>query len=211
MSLLGARFTNYEVIEDGLRGKRGCHYVRAKCECGEVRVVRAAHLLTGASKSCGCRRAPISRARATTHGMNGTPEYKTWTAIIDRCSNAKAHGFENYGGRGIVICPRWRASFEAFFADMGPRPAGTSIDRIDVNGNYEPGNCRWATQREQQNNRRDSRFIEARGERLTVADWARRLGISVDVIRARAGRLGWDAERALFTPVRSVGGRRMNP
>lgn len=106
-----------------------------------------------------------------------TIEYRAWTSMRSRCFNRNHHKWKNYGGRGITICDRWLKSFESFASDMGQRPGpGYSLDRIDTNGNYEPGNCRWATAREQANNSRSNRVITWNGETLTLTEWARRLG-----------------------------------
>lgn len=121
-----------------------------RCTCGSEVLVLAASLRRG-TKSCGC----LVRDLPTTHGMYGTPTYLSWAAMIARCTRPRHKKWSHYGGRGITICDRWR-DFPNFLADMGERPAGHTLDRIDVDGNYEPGNCRWATPTQQRSNRRDS-------------------------------------------------------
>jgi hypothetical protein len=122
--------------------------------------------------------------------------------MIGRCENPNNRAFANYGGRGISVDPSWRHSFETFLADMGPRPTSKhSLDRIDVNGPYAPANCRWATMRDQQNNRRSNVHIVAFGETLTLAQWSERTGIGEGTIRNRL-RVGWTPERALSQQVR---------
>ncbi len=117
-----------------------------------------------------------------------------------RCTNERNKFFHNYGGRGITVCDRWRDSFENFLADMGPRPSEQhSIDRIDNNGNYEPGNCRWATKKQQLHNLRRNHFMTFNGETLVMAEWARRIGATPQGIIARLNN-GWSDERALGTP-----------
>lgn len=130
-----------------------------QCACGELLSVAATHLRRGAVKSCGCLRRELGierllRSPRRTHGATETVEYETWQRMIQRCTNPNSEVFEYYGGRGITVCERWRKSFENFRADMGLRPEGMSIDRKDVNGNYEPTNCRWATAIEQRLNQR---------------------------------------------------------
>jgi len=122
--------------------------------------------------------------------------YKSWRAMLDRCGNAKHEHYANYGGRGIMVCERWQ-DFEAFLADLGPRPSRAhSLEREDGDGNYEPGNVRWATRTEQARNRRTSRVVEMDGEKLTVAEWAERYGLARQVVVSRLER-GWDLRRAL--------------
>ena len=141
----------------------------------------------------------LKRARSArkTHRMKGSPTHFSWTAMLSRCRNPNRSNFKNYGGRGISVCQRWLI-FENFLADMGLRPEGTEIDRDDVNGNYEPGNCRWATLDVQANNKRDSKKFEYNGECLTLPQWARKLGVSFPKLRARI-RLGWSIAETLST------------
>ena len=139
------------------------------------------------------------RHGATSQGEK-KPEYNSWQMMRQRCLNPKATGYDKYGGRGITICPEWD-TFEQFLADAGERPApGCSLDRINVDGNYEPGNVRWSTQQGQCNNLRKNRFIEYQGRRLTCAEWGRETGISRNVILSRLD-LGWSPERILTEPV----------
>lgn len=131
---------------------------QCRCDCGRMVAIRASNLVSGQTKSCGCRRAAaaIANGRARmTHGMSRSPEFNAWHKMLDRCLNSRSRWFRHYGGRGIRVCDQWRDSFVAFLTDMGRRPdPKLSLDRIDNDGHYEPGNCRWATASEQVKNRR---------------------------------------------------------
>lgn len=127
------------------------------CDCGNTVTVISLNLMSGASKSCGCLRID----RITNHGKTSSPEYKSWSSMIQRCTNPANARYEGYGARGIKICDQWM-SFENFYADMGDRPSiNHSLDRINNDGNYDPGNCRWATRSEQQRNKRPPRTDNA--------------------------------------------------
>jgi len=176
------------------------------CDCGETRIVGGYPLTTGASRSCGCLKREESAERAKRlkllykHGGSRTAEYQVWNALKQRCENPAHANYAAYGGRGITVCERWRDSFEAFLADMGPRPSRKhSIDRIDNAGNYEPGNCRWATVSEQARNRRSNRILSFRGETLTLVEWSERTGLSMNVLKTRV-KQGWSVERVLTQP-----------
>jgi hypothetical protein len=174
-----------------------------KCECGTVKPVHTTHLRRGKTKSCGCLDRELFRARSTTHGMSNTVEHRTWLSMRDRCRNPKVAHYECYGGRGITVCERWMDSFENFYKDMGPKPSARhSIDRINVNGNYEPGNCRWATIKQQRRNTRANRFVQYLGQEVCIAEAAELSGIPQETLLMRLRR-GWDDTR-LFSPVRPI-------
>ena len=178
--------------------RRGARW-RCRCACGTTLTVRGDSLSSGNTTSCGCAKrelaAEVGRANRT-HGRTGSPEYAAWRGAWTRCTNPRRKDWADYGGRGISDCERWR-DFAAFLSDMGPRPEGGSIERIDTDGGYTPKNCRWATAREQARNRRTSRVVEIGGRRATLAEWAERSGISEDVLWARLHTLRWPAERLL--------------
>lgn len=160
---------------------------RCKCTCGKEKRVSGYTLRAGISKSCGCLRTKLLIQRFTKHGYGHrrTPEYNIWKTMRARCTNPNSVSWENYGGRGIGICDRW-SDFALFLEDMGERPSKNhSVDRINNSGNYEPGNCRWATQQEQCNNTRSNRFVTVNGERKTIAQWARKLGVRPDYIAGK--------------------------
>ncbi len=135
-----------------------------------------------------------------THGMRRRPEYSVWASMLNRCRNPRVHCYPNYGGRGIMVCDRW-LKFENFFSDMGPRPEGMTIERIDNGGDYTPENCRWASPIEQYRNRRDNVFLAFRNVTMTMAEWGRALGFPDKLIRDRR-KAGWTVERILTTPKR---------
>lgn len=130
-----------------------------------------------------------------THGHSHTPTYNTWLRIISRCTKPSHHNYKYYGGRGITVCERW-LKFENFYADMGERPKGKTVERVDNNKGYSPDNCRWATMKEQSNNRRSNKPITFNGETLTRSQWAERLGIHVSTMYLRCRR-GLSIERIL--------------
>lgn len=130
-------------------------YWLCRCDCGVTRAIQGQSLQKGRSRSCGCRRAETLVALKSTHRQSYSAEYYAWQDMKARCSNPKVRSYRNYGARGIQVCERWQLSFDAFFADMGRRPSSQhSLDRIENDGNYEPGNCRWATRSEQRKNQR---------------------------------------------------------
>jgi len=149
-------------------------------------------------------KAILAKERFTTHGNckvgSVTPEYRCWSHIKSRCYNKNVNEYKLYGGRGIVVCDKWLYSFENFLSDMGLRPSKYhSIERINVNGNYEPSNCRWATQKEQQRNRRNNTTLSLNGENKTIAEWTELYGLKRCTISFRI-RKGWNVEKAITTP-----------
>lgn len=171
------------------------------CECGATTVVAGVSLRKGITNSCGCLAAETCRTSSRTHGRSKSRVYRVWIGMRNRCENPSFPKFHQYGGRGVRVCERWH-TFENFIADMGDPPTDRhTIDRIDSNGNYEPGNCRWATTYEQARNTSQNHWITHNGERLCLRDWAARAGMTSQALGSRL-RLGWNMERALSEPVR---------
>lgn len=201
----GTRFGNLSFVSD-LPSRKGVQR-RAifLCSCGNAFESRISHVKGGKTLSCGCHIKALTVARSTTHGAaprgNISPEYRCWQSMKKRCENPKSKYYKDYGGRGIVICERWQ-TFANFLADMGQRPSAShSIDRYpDVNGNYEPGNCRWATDLEQNNNRRTTPMVEYQGRTQSISNWARELGVGYWSLRNRIVNLGWPIDKAFTTP-----------
>ena len=173
-----------------------------KCDCGKKCIVDGYKIRTGKTKSCGCLSSELAKERLTTHGMSSSRIYSIHNAMNERCFNSNTIEYHNYGGRGITVCEEWKGrkgfenfakwSFENGYAD------NLSIDRIDVNGNYEPNNCRWITHKEQCNNTRFNKIIEYQGEKHTLKEWSEILKIPYKRLKRRLD-LGWNVEKAFET------------
>lgn len=187
---------------DGMREPRW----ECLCVCGGRKCCARSNLLRGLTQSCGCLHSEVTSARHTTHGATvggmKTVEFTTWVSMIQRCYDPSATSYGRYGARGITVCERWRSSFANFLSDMGQRPTPKhSIERSNNAGNYDPGNCRWATTIEQGRNTRRNRLITFCGETLCMSAWAERTGIPYSAI-ARRLSLGWPAEKTLTHKLR---------
>lgn len=179
------RFGKWKTIGSISRDKIDCI-----CDCNTRRMVSRWDLFSGKSKSCGCL------TRNKKHGQSESRVYDVWCKMRSRCSNKKDKRFSDYGGRGITVCKRWN-SFEHFLSDMGPRPDGYQIDRINNNGNYEPKNCRWATRQENSSNKRNSHLITFDGETRTLFAWSRIVGVNHNTLDWRIKK--WGIKKAITT------------
>lgn len=202
IDLAGMRFGKLTVIERAeniLVGKQSKTAWRCKCDCGNETVVITQYLKKGDTKSCGCIQREATPNKR--HGFSKTRLYGIWSGIIGRCCNSKNHAYRNYGGRGIRICDEWRNDFLAFYkwAYANGYREGLTIERKDVNGNYEPSNCIWATMQEQANNTRRNKILTLNGESHTVAEWGRITNLGAQVIRNRL-RDGFTVEETLTLP-----------
>lgn len=198
-NLTGHVYHRLTVI-DRAGSKNGNATWLCQCSCGNKCIVRGDHLRAGLSRSCGCLRIEENTTHGATHRRGRTPTYRTWLGMRQRCQCTGDNGFSGYGAAGITVCERWQ-SFANFLADMGERPDGASIERIDNGQGYHPGNCRWASPREQMRNTRRTRVLTWRGRSLCLTDWAAHLGVSTGLLRRRL-RNGWSVQKTLETPAR---------
>jgi len=195
IDLIGQTFARWTVL-----AYLGRSYWLCKCSCGTEKRVFSGNLVNGKTLSCGCLRDEVLTATRTTHGKTGTPEYKVWAGMKRRCQNKNEQAYARYGARGVTVCERWSNSFECFLEDMGERPSDQhSIDRIDNNKGYEPGNCRWIANPEQARNKTNNHLVTYQGITRTLAEWAQITGIGRATIEWRINS-GWTTERTLTTP-----------
>lgn len=206
---VGGTYGRLKVFKFAGRNKHGNLTYDCACTCGTKKVVTGSNILGGTFPSCGCFKRDqiikrnkeelpsLGNTAALKHGLHGTVEYSTWLGILARCYRKSNRLYPSYGGRGITVCNRWRHSVENFVADMGERPEGRfSIERIDNSKGYSPANCKWATCKEQNRNRRNVRKYEYQGERRTLPDLAEQHKLAIGTIEARLRR-GWGLEKAL--------------
>lgn len=202
-NLIGQRFGKL-LVESRIGAKHVNRqiYWKCLCDCGNTSEVRTSHLRKGKIVSCGCHRNEIARARSRTHGHGTkgirTKTYRAWQSMIDRCTNPRTRCYKNYGGRGISVCERWIKNYSAFLADMGECSKHTSLDRIDVNGNYEPSNCRWATDAEQALNKRNNVYVYWCDRRITLKELSEATGVPYKKLHRRIRTLGWSVESAVI-------------
>ena len=174
------------------------------CDCGNETVVSSSHLITAHTQSCGCLK---NTGNNTKHGHSKSETYKVWANMIQRCTNPHSENYDNYGGRGIIVCKRWM-KFENFLTDMGNIPEGCQIDRINNDKGYYRVNCRWATPKQNSRNRRNNHLATHNGKTQCITAWAEEIGISKYTIYKRL-RCGWSIEKALTTPVKQRKVRRI--
>jgi hypothetical protein len=200
---IGQEFHRWTIIGTAEPGKTGKKHWTCQCSCGTIKVVSQCNLYSGGSKSCGCFHNEVASRIHKTHGQSKTSEYKIWKGIKKRIFDEKEPGFVNYGGRGITMDKTWANSFEAFIAHIGPRPSRFhTVERKDNNKGYEPDNVKWATRKEQNNNKRSNHFVTYEGETLTIMAWSERKGISRHLLRRRVAA-GYP-EHLLFSPGNSA-------
>jgi len=195
---VGQRFGRLLVISKAERRSNTQRW-NCICDCGSKTVVFGNCFTNGNTTSCGCYAKEVTSIWATVHGGCGTKEYKTWEGMMCRVNNNRDKAYKDYGGRGISICERW-FNFEIFLSDMGKRPEGMSLDRIDNDGDYSPENCRWATPKEQANNRRDNITLTFNETTKTIAEWAAETGLKWHTIKGRLNR-GWSIKSTLTAPL----------
>lgn len=187
IDLTNRKFGNLTVLSVGKYERRNLNWI-VRCICGNTKEIQARSLLGGRTISCGC--VSIPKDYAHTHRMTRTRTYKSWSMMKSRCLNENYTHYKYYGGRGIKVCDRWIHSFEAFLTDMGEAPEGFTLDRIDPNKDYSPGNCRWASRAEQVRNRRNTVLLSMGGKSVTLIDLAAQAGVTRSAIYGLLYRKG---------------------
>lgn len=207
----GKKFGNLTVIKESGRDNQGNVIYLCKCDCGNEFETSGAYLRRGYSTSCGCKTSEKLSESSKTHGLSNTKLFYIWEGMKSRCYNPNNNRYNNYGGRGIKVCEEWKNDFKNFYDwalnsgyNENASHGECTLDRIDVNGNYAPNNCRWITNKEQQNNRRNNICIEYHGEIKTLAEWSEIIGINYNTLKCRIKILHWSVEKAFETPVKLI-------
>lgn len=199
--LTGQRFGRLTVVERRGSNKRGDALWLCVCDCGRDAVVTSVHLRGGGTKSCGCIQRERVSASLQVYGEHREKLYNVWYEMLRRCHNEKSRDYKNYGAKGITVCEEWRTCFKAFYdwAIAHGFQEGLTIDRIKNEENYCPENCRWATMKEQQNNRSNNHLVTFNGKTQTLSQWSDELGIPYHTLSNRINAHGWSVERAFST------------
>lgn len=203
VNIVGQKFGRLTVIERVEDSKRGNSRWKCRCDCGNETIVLGYHLTSGNTKSCGCYQKEKASKCHSTHGIPiSHPIYCSWHNLKARCLNENDPDYGRYGGRGITISDEWKDNFMAFYtwAITHGWQEGLTIDRIDNNGNYCRENCRWVDMTTQNNNKVNNVWLEFNGEKHTLPEWARTIGVDTETLRKRLSQCGWTVEKALTTP-----------
>lgn len=204
IDLTGERFGRLIIIRKVDNDKWGKPYWLCLCSCGKNKVVKGSSLRDGRTKSCGCLRKDMMTQRSTkhNHAVKGKESrtYYSWDSMVQRCTNSNNIGYNHYGGRGIAVCKRWSNSFKNFLEDMGECAKGHSLDRINNNLGYYKVNCRWATPKQQAQNRRSNRKITYDGKTQCLSAWAEEFNMTYSTLYSRL-HYGWKIKEALITPI----------
>lgn len=202
IDLTGQKFGRLTVVKRAENKGREVRWV-CECECGNYCIVLRSSLKTGQTRSCGCLKSENSRNMLISHGMAGTRLYKIWTNMKRRCYSPKSQRYKNYGAKGIRVCNEWKNNFDNFakWAYENGYTENLTIDRIDINKNYEPSNCRWATWKEQGQNTSRTHWITYNGETHSMSEWADILNINYKALARRITQSKWSIEKAFTTPI----------
>ena len=202
IDLEGKRFGRLRVVKQvGISRQNRSILWECVCDCGNIKITDTSHLNSGVTRSCGCLFKEVVSNLKFKHGGTKTREYYVWQGMKHRCFNQNDKEYKNYGGRGITVCDRWRNSFENFLHDMGNVPRGMSIERINNEKNYSPENCKWATRKEQANNKRNNVKLKFGGASYGINDVAELTNINRKCIENRVYQ-GWTTPEVIFTPYR---------
>ena len=196
-NLTGRRFGKL-LVKDFLGYKKRRPFYKVICDCGVEKEVCYWELVRGQTQSCGCLHRKLVGDMSRKHGLSKTRLYKIWLGIKKRCLNKNCSRYKYYGGRGINICNEWKDDFKSFsnWAQQNGYTDELSIDRIDVNGNYSPENCRWSTKEQQSNNTRSNKYLEYKGIKHSMSEWCKLLGLNYYKIRSRISSYHWSVEEA---------------
>ena len=194
IDMIGQKYDRLTVLSKINTNHNG-HIYECLCDCGNIKSIEGKSIRSGLTKSCGCIRSQYTSNKNKTHDKTKTGAYKSWKAMKTRCTNSNTPYYKNYGERGISIYERW-LNFENFYEDMGDRPEGKTLERIDNSKGYCKENCKWATIKEQNRNTRQVKLLTYQGETLCMREWAEKLSIPYPTLQDRIRR-GWDIERAL--------------